>query len=129
MYYSPFTQKIIQVVDAIPSGKVVSYGQVAAYIGVPRAARQVGWTLRLLEESIKLPWWRVINNAGRITIKGNLHNTPELQKKLLESDGVEVMDDLTLDIETYRFKANGEQLKHWGLPETYRQKVLEKYGL
>ena len=51
----------------IPYGRVVSYGQVAAYVGVPRGARQVGWTLRRLED-IDIPWWRVINNEGRISI-------------------------------------------------------------
>ena len=74
MNLSNFTQKVIEVVQSIPLGKVVSYGQVAVYIGVPRAARQVGWTLRGIEESVSLPWWRVINNKGRISIEGNLHN-------------------------------------------------------
>jgi methylated-DNA-protein-cysteine methyltransferase related protein len=126
---SPFTQKVIHVVSAVPKGAVVSYGQIAAYIGVPRGARQVGWTLRSLEETVDIPWWRVINNAGRISIEGNWHNDKLTQKKLLEADGIEVSDDYILDIEQYRFKASPEQLKQWGLGEEYREKVLVKYGL
>jgi methylated-DNA-protein-cysteine methyltransferase-like protein len=129
MPFSEFTQKVITVVQSVPQGNVVSYGQVAAYIGVPRAARQVGWTLRNLEADVSLPWWRVINNAGRITIKGNFHNTPDIQRKLLQADGVVVTEDFTINIEVYRFKASNELLKTWKLSDTYREQVLTKYGL
>lgn len=126
---SQFSRKVIQVVCSVPKGKVVSYGQVAVYVGVLRAARQVGWTLRSLEDDISIPWWRVIGNAGRITIKGNKYNTPQLQKKLLEQDGVEVSSKLEIDIAKYRFIADNELLRLWQLPEVYREKVLQKYGL
>ncbi len=127
--YSQFTQKVITVIQAVPAGRVVSYGQVAAYVGVPRAARQVGMTLRNLEDAISLPWWRVINNAGRITIKGNMQNTPDIQRKLLQSEGIIVTNDFTLDIEHYRFRASNELLQAWKLSDSYREIVLAKYGL
>lgn len=126
---SPFAKKVIQVIQSIPKGKVVSYGQVAAYIGIPRAARQVGWILRSLEEGVSMPWWRVVNNTGRISIEGNLHNDKELQKKLLQQEGVAVNDDYILNIEKYRFIADNELLVKWQLPKEYREKILEKYGL
>lgn len=126
---SNFTQKVISVVQSVPSGKVVSYGQVAVYIGVPRAARQVGWTLRNFEDSINIPWWRVINNSGRISIDGNIHADKRLQKALLEQEGIIVQDDFTLDIEKYRFIADNELLEKWQLPKDYVEKVMEKYGL
>ncbi len=126
---SQFAHKVIHVVQSIPFGKVVSYGQVAVYIGVPRAARQVGWTLRSLEETVSIPWWRVVNNVGRISIDSNLHNDKMLQKKLLEQEKIFINDDYTFAIEQYRFKADNEQLKKWGLSEEYREKVLVKYGL
>src|SRR5690349_20094152 len=107
---SRFKDAVIRVVQSVPRGSVVSYGQVALYVGVPRAARQVGWILRGIEEEFDLPWWRVINNAGRISIKGNKYNTPDLQKKLLESDGVEVDEDFTLDIQKYRWIADDNTL-------------------
>ena len=126
---SPFTQKVIQVIQSIPKGKVVSYGQVAAYIGIPRAARQVGWILRSLEDGVSMPWWRVVNNTGRISIEVNLHNDKELQKKLLQQEGVAVNEDYILNIEKYRFIADNELLVKWQLPKEYREKILEKYGL
>ena len=127
--HSPFAKKVIQVIQSIPRGKVVSYGQVAAYIGIPRAARQVGWILRSLEDGVSMPWWRVVNNTGRISIEGNLHNDKELQKKLLQQEGVAVNEDYILNIEKYRFIADNELLVKWQLPKEYREKILEKYGL
>ncbi|HEX3095859.1 MAG TPA: MGMT family protein [Patescibacteria group bacterium] len=98
-----FKEQVFAAVKKVPKGKVVSYGQVAAYCGSPRAARQVGWMLRLLDGNNSVPWWRVINNAGYISIKGNLMSTPLAQKKFLEDEKVEVSKDLKIDIEKYRY--------------------------
>lgn len=92
----------MEVVRTIPRGKVVSYGQVAAALGKPRAARQVGWALHTLDGDNSVPWWRVINNEGYISIKGNMMSTPLAQKKFLESEDIEVTKDLTIDINKYR---------------------------
>ena len=99
---SPFKQKVIEVVSKIPHGKVASYGQVALYVGFPRGARQVGWILREFGDN-KVPWWRVINKSGVISIKGNWNADKDLQKKLLEAENVEVLDDFKVKIEKYRF--------------------------
>ena len=125
---SEFKQKVIEMIRLVPSGKVVSYGQVAAYIGVPRAARQVGGTLRSLEGNVDLPWWRVINNQGKITIKGNWHNDKNIQKKLLESEDIIVSSDYTLDIKKYRFIADYKLLKKFKLPDQYITLIRSKYG-
>jgi methylated-DNA-protein-cysteine methyltransferase related protein len=122
---SKFSEKVLQVVDSIPRGKVVSYGQVALYVGIPRSARQVGWILRQ-SEGKDIPWWRVINNAGRITIKGNRYNTPELQRKLLLSEKVIVTEDFEIDIEEYRFRPGRKELKNFKLDDDYIDIVLEK---
>lgn len=98
-----FREKVIQAVKEIPYGKVVSYGQVAAVCGSPRAARQVGWMLHTLDGDNTVPWWRVINNLGYISIKGNLMSTPKAQQELLRNEGVEVTDDLKINIEQYRY--------------------------
>src|SRR5581483_5888883 len=98
-----FQDAILRVVRTVPVGKVVSYGQVAAYVGMPRAARQVGWAMRSMEGTPDFPWWRVLNNAGRITIKGNQFNTAQLQKELLEAEGIEINQAFELNIERYRF--------------------------
>lgn len=124
-----FKKRIIEVIRLIPCGKVMSYSQVAAYVGAPRAARQVGWVLRNLEAKINLPWWRVINNTGRITIKGNIFNNREIQKKLLEADGIIISTDFTLDIKKYRFLPSNKLLKAMTLSDTYIQMLTEKYSL
>lgn len=124
---SRFKSAVINVILQIPKGTVASYGQVALYVGVPRAARQVGWILRGIEEEIELPWWRVINNAGRISIKGNKYNTPELQRKLLESEGIEIKEDFTFNIHRYRWIPNDTTLVSFGLDEEYIQMLHKKY--
>jgi methylated-DNA-protein-cysteine methyltransferase related protein len=94
--------QIIKAVQMIPYGKVVSYGQVAIFIGIPRGARMVGWILRSLE-GVEFPWWRVINNTGRISIKGNRFQTPESQKELLIKENVIVKENFDIEIERYRY--------------------------
>lgn len=98
-----FKQKVIGVVSKIPYGSVASYGQVALYCGAPRAAREVGWTLNRMENIDEVPWWRVVNNTGRITIKGSSFSA-DMQRKLLRSEGLIISDDFTFDIEHYRWK-------------------------
>ena len=99
-----FREQVIAAVRTIPRGNVVSYGQVAAVLGSPRAARQVGWALHTLDGDSKTPWWRVINSAGYISIKGNEISTPQAQKKFLQDEGVPVTEDLKIPIEQYRYK-------------------------
>jgi methylated-DNA-protein-cysteine methyltransferase related protein len=101
---SKFKEQVVKLVSRVPYGKVVSYGQVAAALGSPRAARQVGWTLRSLDGDDKVPWWRVVNNEGRISIKGNMYSTPERQKQLLEAEGIVIDKNFSFDIEKYRFE-------------------------
>lgn len=98
-----FKFKVLKIISSIPKGKVMSYGQIAAMSGSPKAARQVGAVLRGVEPDSKMPWWRVINNKGEISIKGNWIATKELQKKLLEKEGIKVSDDFILDINKYRY--------------------------
>ena len=63
-----FFDKVYIVVRMIPRGRVASYGQIATYLGHPRAARTVGWALHGIPEGSDVPWQRVINAKGRITI-------------------------------------------------------------
>lgn len=102
-----FKEKVIEIVKLIPKGSVVSYGQVALYTGMPRAARQVGWILNQLLDKTPVPWWRVVNNEGRISIKDSRYSALD-QKKLLESENIKVSKDLTFDIEKYRFSPDSQ---------------------
>lgn len=114
-----FQQAVVKVVNLIPEGKVMSYGQVALYVGLPRAARAVGWILKSLDESTPLPWWRVINNQGRISIKGNKNFDANFQKKLLEKDGVIVSENFEIHIKKYRHCLEQKRLKKLQLDEDY----------
>ncbi len=98
-----FREQILNFILDVPRGKVVSYGQVAAACGHPRAARQVGGVLRSLSADSKIPWWRVVNNQGLISIKGSWTATKDLQRKLLLKDGVKVSADFEIDINKYRY--------------------------
>ena len=81
-----FFEQVYAVVRWIPHGRVASYGQIARLLGQPHAARTVGWALRgLMEDDV--PWHRVVNAAGRISIPD-----PEgarQQRRRLEAEGVE----------------------------------------
>ncbi len=82
------SQRILSVLRAIPKGKVAGYGQVAALAGNPRGARQVARLLHSLSEKEKLPWHRVINSAGRISLP--MDGPGALQRRLLLRERVEV---------------------------------------
>lgn len=124
---SPFKQRVIDIVRVVPPGKVVSYGQVAAYAGLPRAAREVGWILNGIENSIDLPWWRVVNNKGYLSIRGSNTNDKSLQKKLLEAEHIIVTDDFELDMDTYRWKMPVSLMKKMQLTDAYIEELLRKY--
>jgi methylated-DNA-protein-cysteine methyltransferase related protein len=126
---SKFKDAVIFTIQQVPYGKVASYGQIAAYVGIPRAARQVGWILNQNEGKIEVPWWRIVNNAGRITIKGCKYSTPALMKQLLEEENVKVSEDYSFDIEKYRFRPDKQTLKTWQLTDEYIETVCSKYNL
>ena len=65
---SPSYARIYAVVRRIPRGRVATYGQVARLAGLSNAARQVGYALHALRGPTALPWHRVINSAGRISL-------------------------------------------------------------
>lgn len=125
---STFTKKVVEIVRLIPAGKVMSYGQVALYLGFPRSARQVGWALRQIDPEISIPWWRIINQKGKISIKGNFNADRELQKKLLEAEGVEIKD-YSVNMGKYRFVAGSQLLKKLHLEEKYIDKIASTYHL
>ena len=66
-----FTEHVIKIIQAIPDGRVMTYGQIAKVAGKPRAARQVSWILHSMSGKYKLPWHRVINAKGEISLKGS----------------------------------------------------------
>lgn len=99
-----FARAVYNAVRRIPTGRVVTYGQVAAMLGHPRAARAVGTALSRLPRNLSrvVPWQRVINAAGRISHKGDLFR-PELQRTLLEKEGVKFSASGQVDLKKYRW--------------------------
>ena len=73
-----FTLRVIQTIQNIPAGKVMTYGQIAAQAGSPRAARQVARLLHSMSAKYDLPWHRVINAAGQISFQDENHR--QIQK-------------------------------------------------
>jgi methylated-DNA-protein-cysteine methyltransferase-like protein len=80
-------QKIYAVVRRIPRGKVATYGQVAKLAGLPGRARQVGYALHALPRGTAVPWHRVVNAAGAISLR-RFTGPDQLQLILLEQEGV-----------------------------------------
>ncbi|AFS70176.1 MGMT family protein [Exiguobacterium antarcticum] len=78
----PFTLEVVQVIRSIPPGRVMTYGQVARLAGNPRAARQVARILHSLSRTEQLPWHRVLNAKGEISLDG------EEQQLALEAEGI-----------------------------------------
>lgn len=96
--------EIYQVVALIPRGKVATYGQIAALAGFPRHARLVGYALnRQLAPDSELPWHRVINAQGRLSLhKLDIH-AENLQRFKLEQEGVEFLND-RINLKQYRWQ-------------------------
>jgi methylated-DNA-protein-cysteine methyltransferase-like protein len=94
---------IWSVVRRIPRGRVATYGQIAELAGLEGHARQVGYALYNLPERSDIPWHRVINARGEISARsgGDSH---ELQRLLLEAEGVEFDLRGRVDLKRYRWK-------------------------
>jgi methylated-DNA-protein-cysteine methyltransferase-like protein len=78
--------RIYAVVRRIPRGRVATYGQVARVAGLPGRARQVGYALAALKPSTAVPWQRVVNAAGAISLRTSGGGVS--QRLLLEREGV-----------------------------------------
>jgi methylated-DNA-protein-cysteine methyltransferase-like protein len=74
---------VYAMVRQIPEGHVVSYGQVAFFLGWPNGARTVGWALRALPTGSDIPWHRVVNAQGKISLPN-----PRRQRAQLEAEGI-----------------------------------------
>ena len=95
-----FFEQVYQVVRCIPHGKVASYGQVARLLGKPRGARTVGWALHSLPEGSDVPWQRVLNARGIITLDAHGPGGA-IQRALLEAEGVVFDEQGRIDLGVY----------------------------
>ena len=97
-----FSEQVIKFIAAIPAGKVVAYGQVAAACGKPRAARQVARILKNYSVQLQLPWQRVINSRGQISLGKN--GGYEEQKARLLSEGIIFDENDSVDWEKFGWR-------------------------
>ncbi|MBD3197435.1 MAG: methylated-DNA--[protein]-cysteine S-methyltransferase [Candidatus Lokiarchaeota archaeon] len=96
-----FTKKVLMLIKNIPKGKVSTYGRIAKLAGNPKAARQVSWILHSSSKKYNLPWHRVINSRGEISIKSV--ESKELQKRLLENEMIEINSEFKIDLNKYHW--------------------------
>jgi methylated-DNA-protein-cysteine methyltransferase-like protein len=96
-------QEVYEIVKRIPKGKVMSYGQIAKLLGRPKSARVVGWALHSNPDSNNIPCHRVVNGQGMIS-SGYAFGGPEIQRKLLEREGIIFETDGKINLEIYGFR-------------------------
>lgn len=95
--------RIYAVVRRIPAGRVATYGQVAGLAGLGGHARQVGYALNALPDGTDVPWQRVINAQGRISIRAE-PGADARQRQLLEAEGIRFGDTGRVSLSTYRWE-------------------------
>jgi len=103
--------RIWNVVAAIPYGRVASYGQVAELAGIGRGARMIGWALGQAPDRAALPWHRVLNAQGKISIPKSSRSRAE-QIRRLTDEGI-VVNDGKVDMRRYRWEPDIDELV-WG---------------
>ncbi len=104
-------QRIWQVVALIPPGRVATYGEVARQAGLPGAARRVGRALRTLPAGTRIPWHRVINARGRLSLPegGVGHRT---QRERLKGEGIAFRANGSIDLHRFGWVPGSDDPVH-----------------
>ena len=93
-------ERVWEMVRGIPSGRVMTYGQIALLLE-PLSARAVGWAMNSCPQDV--PWHRVVNSRGACSTDRRPDMPPGLQRALLENEGVAFSANSTLDLDRYRY--------------------------
>ncbi|MBU7016478.1 MAG: MGMT family protein [Theionarchaea archaeon] len=103
-----FFNSVKELIKRIPPGRVATYGQIAALAGNPQSARQVVWVLHTYSEKENLPWHRVINSKGSISLG---HGSGyEMQKALLEKEGIVFGKNDKVNLKKYQWNPHQGRL-------------------
>lgn len=102
-----FFERVYEITRLVPFGRVTSYGAIAKYLGAPRSARMVGWALNASHLENSIPAHRVVNRKGLLTGKHHFKGT-HLMQQLLESEGIEVVDNAVLHFQNRFWDPNTE---------------------
>lgn len=95
-----FFEKVYDVARQIPHGRVTSYGAIARFLGAVGSARMVGWAMNGAGKFPEVPAHRVVNRKGLLTGKHHFEGL-NLMQQLLESEGIEVIDNQIQDFEKH----------------------------
>lgn len=94
-----FFTRVYEVARKIPYGRVTTYGHIAEFIGAKGSARMVGWAMNATYSTpFQVPAHRVVNRKGILTGK-NHFPAQDLMQKLLEKEGIKVINDQIIDFE------------------------------
>lgn len=94
-------QRIYRIIRRIPRGKVATYGQIAKLAGIAGHARQVGYALHVLPGTSRVPWHRVINAKGEISLR---YGTGLMQRSLLEKEKIVFDEKNRVSLKVYRWQ-------------------------
>lgn len=101
MSMDQFSQQIFAIIHQIPFGQVATYGQIAKMAGYPGYARHVGKVLAQLPEQTRLPWFRVINSRGEISLSGS---DKERQRTKLMAEDIAVSEEGKIRLKQYQWQ-------------------------
>ncbi len=118
---SGFFREVWDIVARVPAGKVVSYGQIAARLGSPRAARTVGWAMATAPRRLGLPCHRVVTSSGRL-VPGW-----ETQRDELEAEGVTFKSNGCVDMAKHQW--DGKRVGKAGRGPANRLKAKAGAGM
>jgi methylated-DNA-protein-cysteine methyltransferase related protein len=103
--------RIYAVISRVPKGRVATYGQIAGEAGLPGHARMVGYALSALPEGSRVPWHRIVNAAGRISLRspglgasGSDRPMDRIQRFLLEKEGVRFGESGAILLRKFRWR-------------------------
>lgn len=101
-------ERIYEVVKKIPYGRVATYGQIAMLCGNPHLSQIVGYALHVNPDPENIPCFRVVNRFGE-TSRAFAFGGEDVQRNLLEAEGVEFSADGRVDLEKYIWRSENEQ--------------------
>ena len=99
-----FDLRVYETVSLIPFGHVATYGQIAELIGAYGCARQIGWSLKRLRLPSTIPWHRVINAKGEVSMRIGREGTDWVQIDLLKCEGIFIDQDCKIQLLKYLWK-------------------------
>lgn len=102
-----FSAAVYALVRHVPEGRVTTYGALAAALGHPRRAREVGWALKSMPDDVDAPAHRVVNREGKLS-GGWAFGGPEVQRRLLEVEGITFLEDGRVDMERHLWLPDGD---------------------